>query len=326
MDNIKVFYISNFISQQIHVFKINSFGNIELLQIVNTPGNGKPIVIHKTKRYLYLGIQSPPSIVTYTINDIGLLDQNNIIKTNYPTYLSINSKLDLLYCISYRESSMNIHPIYNGIVHKKIQKVENLTNCHSANIDKINNFIWIPCLNINEIRIYKINNLKFLPIKEHISIKIGKNFGPRHITFNNNGKYAYVINELNGTISVISTKTFNLIKTIKIYPKNIGILLSWSAEIHITNKNNFIYCTDRSTNSISCFRVSELGDNISLINYYHTEYQPHGFDIDKKSQFLIVAGQISNYISIYKINSKTGELLHLSRHKVGMKPMWVSFL
>ncbi|MCR3754800.1 MAG: 6-phosphogluconolactonase [Candidatus Westeberhardia cardiocondylae] len=325
MTIVQYVYISNFENQHIHVFQIDSYGNLKFLQKVKTFGQGKPIVIHSKQNYLYLGTRSPSGIITYYIDNMGILHYKYFIEANCPTFLAINIQTNMLYCISYQNNSMEIYSINNGVICKKIKILKNLTNCHSVYIDNIRNVIWVPCLNINRIQLYEIDRATLFPEKYMFSIKTEDNSGPRHMVFHKNQKYAYVIKEFNSTVSVIFINTFKIIQTICMHPKIFYNSLNWAAEIHITPNSKWLYCSNRSTNLISCFSVSKNGDRLTLLHYQDTEDQPHGFDIDKNGKFLIVAGQSSHHITVYKINNITGELIYLSRYQVGKQPMWVSF-
>ncbi|CEN32200.1 6-phosphogluconolactonase [Candidatus Westeberhardia cardiocondylae] len=323
----KLIYIANFKSKQIFIFKMSHFHkNIELLQIINICGNGRFIKINPKKKYLYLGTQFPPKIITYRINKFGLLTQENSIKLqNNPTHFTINLQGNMLYCASYTGNSVTIHPIKDGNVCKKKQILNNLLTCHSVNIDFINKNLWIPCLTINKIYLYPINETGYLEESTINFIEMQNNPGPRHMVFHNKKNYAYIINELNGTVSIISTNKLLIIQTISIHPTISKNVSSWSAEIYLTINNKWLYCTDRATSTISCFSVSEKGDELVLIYYKKTENQPYNFDIDVTGKFLAIIGKNSHCMSIYKIDSKTGKLTTYFRKKVGKEPISICF-
>ncbi|UAJ65073.1 6-phosphogluconolactonase [Candidatus Schneideria nysicola] len=328
----KIIYISNPESQQIYVWKINTEHNtLTLIQIVDVPGKGQPITVHPNKKYLYIGIYPQYSIVSYYIDNNGLLHQVGIVQTyGKPTYLSTNLEGTILYCASYSKNSISIYPIQkNSLPSYAINTLYNITTCHSVNFDSINKIIWVPCLKEDMIKLFYISKSKdeYLINTNSKNIYLPLGSGPRHMVFHSNGKYAYVINELNNTICVfkIEKEIPKIIQIIDFIPKNF-IGKCWAADIHITSDNRWLYCSDRSTNTIYYFNISKEGDQLFLVGCQKTEKQPRGFNIDDSNNFLIVAGQKSNCIAFYKINREKGNLVLISRYKVGIEPIFVWIL
>lgn len=324
-------YVSSPESQQIHIWRLDDFkSELELMQVVCTPGNAQPIVIHPNQQLLYTGIRPNFGIVTYAINYEGLLNIIKITKiSNSPTYLTIHEKGTFLYCVSYNDNALSVFSINKlGIPDNLIQIVKKLLGCHSANIGNDKNLLWIPCLQEHVIRIFDIHKFHgTLTPYQPDRIIINDLSGPRHMTFHGFFNYAYVINELNGTINVIQYDSKNLsiptiIQTINILPNN-NIQRFWSADIHITPNNHWLYCTDRFSSTISCFQVLASSMELKFINYQYTEKQPRSFAIDNTGQFLIIAGQKSNHVSLYYIDSTNGTLSLVSRYISGIGPMWV---
>lgn len=325
----QIIYVSSPENQKLYVWHLDHF-KLKLMQIVHTPGKAQPIVIHPNKQFLYIGIRPDFGIVTYSIDNEGLLQELKITKIfKSLTYITINIQGTFLYCASYNYNAIDVISINKfGIPDKIIQTINNLLGCHSVKIHNNTKLLWIPCLKEHAIKIFNIHQSSgILTPYKYNKIPTNDASGPRHITFHNSSNYAYVINELNGNIDVIQYSLDNkkkpiIIQTINMLPyKNIQNF--WSADIHITPNNQWLYCTDRFFNIISCFQILSNSNKLKFIDYQYTEKQPRGFGIDITGQFLIVAGQKSNYISLYYINSKNGKLEFLSRYTSGLGPMWI---
>ncbi|AGC03619.1 6-phosphogluconolactonase [Candidatus Blochmanniella chromaiodes str. 640] len=331
---IQIIYVASPESQQIHVWKLDSiYGLLELIQVIYTHGQAQPIAIHPNKRFLYVGIRPNFGITTYRINQIGLLADHGTIEIfSSPTHLISDKKGAFLYCTSYRNNTVSVIPISMSgmLLGSPIQIIEGLLGCHSANIDKFKKLLWVPCLKENAIRLFNINSFGMLTSYDPSIIKINVDSGPRHMIFCNFDCYAYVINELTSTVNVIKYNNFqkipSIVQTVSIIPKNISINRCWAADIHITPNGRWLYCTDRSINIISCLEISKKTKKLKFVAYQLTEEQPRGFAIDYQGKFLVVAGQKSNCISLYKIDSDNGKLTMLSRYSSGKGPMWVSIM
>ena len=147
-----------------------------------------------------------------------------------------------------------------------------------------------------------------LQLKDTISLASGS--GPRHLTFSKNGKFVYVLQELNGALSVFGYEngTLKLIEETSILAKDFKGTFS-AADIHISPDGKFLYATNRGeANSITIFKILKTG-KLQLSGQTATLGKgPRNFAIDPTGSFLLVAHQYTNEIVIFKINKTTGAL------------------
>lgn len=330
----QIIYVASPESQQIYVWKLDKYNEtLKLIQIISTPGQAQPMVVHPNKKFLYVGVRPDFKIITYFIDQLGLL--KNIGNTKIfssPTYLMCNTEGTILYCASYHHNTISVLPIHtSGMLELPVQIIQNLLGCHSIGIDKYKKYMWAPCLKNNLIQLFEIDIFGMLITTNSICIKNNLVFGPRHIIFHDTDYYAYVINELNSTVIVInynnSQKNINIVQTLSIIPENITYITPcWGADIHITPNGKWLYCSDRTTNIISSFKVFFNTKKLKLMSCCPTEIQPRGFAIDSMGKYIIVAGQKTHHISLYRIDQDTGELKMLSRYASGKGPMWICIL
>lgn len=66
-------YVASPDSQQIHVWQLDSAGELTLLQTVDVPGQVQPMAISPNQRHLYVGVRPDFGIVSYHIADDGTL-------------------------------------------------------------------------------------------------------------------------------------------------------------------------------------------------------------------------------------------------------------
>ncbi|MGP4123719.1 MAG: 6-phosphogluconolactonase [Sodalis sp. (in: enterobacteria)] len=327
----QIVYVASPESEKIHVWEMDCHGALTLLQVVDTPGQGQPMAIHPTNTYLYLGIRPTGGVISYNINERGLLTEAGMaMLPSSPTQMSTDLQGRTLYSASYNGSCLSVSPIdEHGIVGTPQQTLEGLIHCHSGNVDTTNQVLWVPCLEENRIRRYGIGESGYLTplIPEALNSVSGS--GPRHMAFHYGGDYAYAINELSGTVNVIAIDSAgtgpSIIQTLDIMPAGFSNT-RWAADIHITPNGRWLYCSDRTASVISQFRVSKDGCALSLMGHQATETQPRGFNIDSQGRFLVAAGQKSHHIAVYAIHAQSGKIATLARYAVGRGPMWVSIL
>jgi 6-phosphogluconolactonase len=163
----------------------------------------------------------------------------------------------------------------------------------------------------DKIYVYNYNSsakTEVLTLKDSVSVKAGS--GPRHLTFSKNGKFVFVLNELNASLVTFKFTEGKLeqINETSILANDYKGTFS-AADIHISLKGKFLYATNRGdANTISIFKVSKKGKLQSKGQVSTLGKGPRNFVIDPTGKFLLVAHQYSNDIVIFKINKRKGTL------------------
>ncbi|QCI25995.1 beta-propeller fold lactonase family protein [Buchnera aphidicola] len=325
----QIIYIVSAGTQSIEVWKLLYTGQMELIQNIYTECNeGQPITISKKKNKLYIGIRPKFKILIYDILCNGKLKKKGeVIIPHSPNYLLTDHKENFLFCSYYHANCFSVSNIDNqGIPSEPIQYFNNILGCHAAKIDISNQLILVTSLLKNRIYLFELNKKNIYPLNLLKYFNCLEKSGPRHIIYHNNKNYAYSINELNGTIDVWK---INIIQKSIINIQNISLIHSecnnkkfWSADIHITSCNNYLYASDRLHHTITIFKILS-NYKLDLINQINTVKQPKSFTIDYNSQYLIVAGQASNTVIVYNISKKNGLLNQLYEYSVGNNPTWI---
>jgi 6-phosphogluconolactonase len=182
---------------------------------------------------------------------------------------------------------------------------------HSIVPDPLSKFVYVADLGIDKIMIYEINYKegKLYPAKTSYQ-KVRSGSGPRHLIFYNNSGYAYVVNELNSTITafVVDHELGRLseIQTISTIPNNFSGT-NWAADIHI--RNDFLYASNRGHNSIAIFKIDRKTGKLQPVKCESVQGKtPRNFAIDPTGKFVLVANEDTNNITCFKINNTTGDL------------------
>jgi len=173
-------------------------------------------------------------------------------------------------------------------------------------------FVLSNDLGLDKVFIYKYNpnsTNEMLMLKGSVDVKKGS--GPRHLTFSKDGKFVYLVQELDGTLTTFSydkTGNLKLIAETSILPKGFtgG---TGAAAIKISPDGNFLYVSDRvDANSISVYKILKTGA-IELVEQQSTLGKgPRDFAIDPTGNYLLVGHQYTNDIIIFKRDKKTGKI------------------
>jgi len=186
-------------------------------------------------------------------------------------------------------------------------------HAHAVKVSPDDRFAFIADKGSNKIWNFKIDTVegKLLP-NEQPFMELQDGAGPRHFTFHPNGKFAYVINELDNTINAYSYESsvgrLSELQSISTLPDNFENP-SFSADIHVHPNGKFLYGSNRGHDSIVIFKIDENSGKLSIIDHVSTRgHFPRNFAIDGTGSYLYVANQNSDNIVLFSIDQDNGTL------------------
>jgi 6-phosphogluconolactonase len=147
-----------------------------------------------------------------------------------------------------------------------------------------------------------------LKLKSTVAVPSGS--GPRHLTFSKDGKFVYLLQELNGVLSVFNFANGKLhkIQETTILAKDFKGNFT-GADIHISPDGKFLYASNRGeANTISIFKVLKNGQLQPQSVVSSLGKGPRNFAIDPTGKFLLVAHQYSNDVVVFKRDAVSGAI------------------
>jgi 6-phosphogluconolactonase len=135
--------------------------------------------------------------------------------------------------------------------------------------------------------------------------------GPRHFAFAPDGRFVYVINELDSTLSAYrydgERGALDPIQTVSTVPEGFTGE-NWCAHVAVSPDGRFVYGSNRGHDSIAIWVVGE-GGTVSLVGHESTRGQtPRNFALDPTGDWLLVANQDSDTIVTFRRDRVTGRL------------------
>ena len=174
-----------------------------------------------------------------------------------------------------------------------------------------NRYAFAADLGIDKIVIYRMDleNGKLLP---HGEVKMKPGAGPRHFTFHPNGRYAYLIQELNSTMTAFAYHaekgTLEELQTLSTLPEDFKGQ-NFCADVHVSPSGKFVYGSNRGHNSIAMFAVDEKTGTLTSLGQEPTGGRtPRNFAIDPTGTYLLAANQDTSNIVAFRIDPQTGKL------------------
>jgi len=273
----------------------HSTGKLDLINTQNAEGADPCYIINDDKNVLVANY-SGGNISVFGKKSDGSITEAKQVVQHFGK--GINTK---------RQESPHVHMVYFSPDKKYV-----LAN--DLGTDKVYSYQYNPN-SANEI----------LKLKNSVSVKSGS--GPRHLIFSKDGKWVYLLQEMDGTLTSFSY-TNGMLKKVsetsiiaKDFKGDIG-----SADIHISPDGKFLYASNRGTaNDISIFKILKNGKLESKGQTSTLGKGPRNFVIDPSGNFLLVAHQYTNDIVVFKRNKITGALTDTGKKITLCSPVCLVF-
>lgn len=320
-------------SKGIYVYRFNAAtGNSEWISNTDSATNPSYLAIAPNEKYVYAVNETHGdyggNLSAYTFDkSTGKLTFINQEPTggDDPCYVSISKNNNWVMVANYsggsaaafaanKDGSLNpysqlLQDSGSGANTKRQEKA----HVHSAVFSPAYDYLFTPDLGMDKVMIYKFNANSTTPLSPanppFAAVTPGN--GPRHFTFHPNQKFAYVIQELSGTVGVYKYGNGKLtfLQDVPTHPEgykgDIG-----SADIHLSPDGKFLYASNRGDeNTITIFSVNPMTGKLKLKGYQPTMGKaPRNFMIDPTGNYLLAANQNTDNIVIFKRNKQTGLL------------------
>ena len=253
----------------------------------------------------------------YTLDSKALLG-DDLSQGPNPCYVAVNQKKNLVFTANYHKAQVNV---YNLNADKTLTLVDSFvsdgkgprleqeaSHLHFSDLTPDNRLAVVD-LGSDRVFTFDVSDQGKLTLVSTYNAQAG--YGPRHLVFHPNGKFAYLVGELSSQIQTLAYNkedgSFSLVQTLKTIPDD-WTSHNGAAAIHISKDGKFVYVSNRGHNSLAVFKV--LDDfslqRIQLISTYGDF--PRDFDLDPSQKFVLAANQNTDNATLYQRNEENGEL------------------
>ena len=204
-------------------------------------------------------------------------------------------------------------------------------HAHCIIPDPANHYAFSVDLGTDKVYGYQLDaaggQLRLLPTPAYVA-KPGT--GPRHLTFHPNGRWAYLENELNSTVTALTYDaahgTFSEIQNLSTVPVDFTGNNS-GADVHVSPDGRFLYTSNRGDNSLAVFSIAPADGRLTLVQHVSTQGKtPRNFALDPSGRLLLVANQNSDNVFTYRIDKQSGKLTATGQSVSLPTPMFVEIL
>jgi 6-phosphogluconolactonase len=186
-------------------------------------------------------------------------------------------------------------------------------HAHSVNLDPAGRLALVADLGIDKMMVYRFDSAagKLAP-NDPPSATLAPGAGPRHLAFDPAGRFAYVINELNSTVTAFAYDAprgeLREVQTLSTLPGDFHYT-SWASEVRVHPSGKWLYASNRGHDSIAVFEIESGSGRLTPVAYEPTLGKwPRHFAIDATGKLLLAANQNSDSMVCFRIDPGTGRL------------------
>jgi len=323
-------------SEGIHVYRLDpSTGKLEPTSTASTE-NPSFLTFDPTCRYLYAvnevgSYQGQPggAISAFKVDaKTGALTLINQQPTHgsAPCHVSVGLDGQYAYVANYNGGNLTVLPIAeDGALGEPSDVVQHhgsgahprrqtRPHAHSITIDPTDRFAFACDLGIDKIMIYRIDQTpgKLVP-HDPPWVDVHPGAGPRHFCFHPTYRYAYVINEVDSTLTAFSYDqekgVLSEVQTVSSLPAGVTVPNNTTADIHIAPSGRYLYGSNRGHDSIAIFAIDAQTGQLELVGHESTQGKtPRNFGLDPSGTLLLAAHQDSDSIVSFHVDTETGLL------------------
>ena len=225
------------------------------------------------------------------------------------------------------QSKLIKHKGGSGIVPGRQDK----PHAHWVGTSPDNRFVFVPDLGIDKVVIYRLDAER-ADLAPHGFGQLPPGAGPRHMKFHTGGKFIYVLNELEVSVTAFAydAKQGNMavLQTIPTVPEQEKAKETFvtASEIRVHPSGKYVYAANRRHDTITAMSVDPDSGMLALIEREPVRGSwPRNFNVDPTGKWLLAAGRDSNTIAIFGINPETGELTYTGTTVMVPTPICVLF-
>ena len=257
-------------------------GKLSLLNQVSSHGaDPAHIILDRTGKYLFVSNYTSGSVVVLPVLKDGRLGEASSF-------------------VQHKGSSVN-------------PERQKGPHAHAIALSPDNRFAIVADLGLDQLIAYPFDAAKGTLGTNPQITKASPGAGPRHLTFSSDGRFLYVINEMQSTVVIYAydagTGVLRELQSISTLPKGFNGT-STGAEIEIDPSGKFLFASNRGDDSIAIFSIDSRTGTLTHVDTDPTGGKtPRHFTVDPTGTWLLAANQDSDNITVFRFDQKAGRLI-----------------
>ncbi|MGW3664438.1 lactonase family protein [Streptomyces sp. NPDC005141] len=288
--------------------------------VVTGVGNPSYLAVHPDGRTLYAADERTAGAVTAV-----RLPRTAVLGTRAtggagPCHLSVHPSGRWLLSANYASGSVGVHPVdASGALGERTDLVTHAgpapgpgqqgPHAHQFITSPDGGHLLAVDLGTDTVYTYRLDDAEGT-LTEVSRARTEPGAGPRHLTFHPGGRYAYLANEVDNTVTVCGYDPATGRLTVG-EPQSTGTGggTNYPAQILVTSNGSYAFLANRGHNSLTRYAIEADGARLRLLDTVpvggdfprHIAFSPDG-------RLLFAANQRSSTVSVFHVDGESGEL------------------
>ena len=313
----------------INVYRCDAASNNwEHVQLAPTLPNPCFLAVDRTKHFLYSVHADRDEISSFAIEaTTGRLTRLNqqSTKGENPVHLAASPSNDFMLVANYRSSSIAVLPLrQDGSLGEVVDLVlldgpigphrvqQPASRPHQVEFDPSGRFVLVPDKGLDCIFTFRLSSTGKLIATDPAAVSTREMSGPRHIAFHRTLPVAYVVGELDSTVTSYrwdaETGQLAPFQIIPSLPQNYTGN-SRAAEIAVSPDGRYVCASNRGADSIAVFSVEANTGWLTVAGFPSSAGStPRCFALDPTGRSVLVSNEGTDSIARFTLDQATGTL------------------
>lgn len=272
---------------------------------------------------------TPGQLSAFAVSADGGLSLLNRVSSSGdgPAHLAVDPSGRFVAAANYGSGHVAVVTLTDGGLGATVDVETPGTYPHQVVFSADGRFAWVPCKGSDLVAQFHFDAATGqLTANTPASIATAAGAGPRHLALHPGGHWAFLINELDSTLSsyaVGADGTLSLVDTKSTLPA--GFMGSnTGANVVVHPSGRFVYGSNRGDDSVVAFSVDETTGALTLMGHVKTGgATPRDFTLTPDGTRLLVANQGSGTLHAFRVDETTGALTALGEVAAVNAPAFV---
>jgi 6-phosphogluconolactonase len=191
---------------------------------------------------------------------------------------------------------------------------QQMAHPHSINIDPSGRFAIVADLGQDKVFVFRIDpSTGALTPNEPPFVRVASGAGPRHFAFHPDGRHAFIIDELDATITAFKwDKAAGILSpylAVPILRHDYHGPTNTAAEVVVSKDGRFVYGSNRGDDSLVVHRFDPATGGLTFVQRITDGVKvPRNYAIDPSGKWLVCGNLTANTVTVYRIDPETGRL------------------
>lgn len=301
-------------------------GTLRPAGVLASPRNPSFLALHPTQPWLYTVCEEEQAGAVTALTLTGARGEAAVLNWQStlgigPCHCALDPTGEFLAAANYRSGDLSLHRIgADGRLSRACDFMRHAgsgpvadrqegPHAHSANFDPTGCFLLVADLGIDRLMVYALDRERG-KLSEQVpgGMTLPPGAGPRHLCFHPNGRWVYLINELDNTVVAYdwACGALTALQTLSTLPEDFTGT-SYCAEVRVHPSGRFLYGSNRGHDSLAIFAIAEAEGRLTPLGHTPTGGEhPRHFTLSPEGRWLLVGNMFTDTIVVFRVAEAGG--------------------